>query len=128
MITTLNTGGSGYWSRAKKPVEVEKIEFHKYSGGTYGEARVWFSEDSWNVNEDGLIYTDRLWIKEFRSYLKNKGFSQAAIDNIGYSEQGMQGELYVSLDFGQVFFNELDPLFQFLNKASYKPDWEIIYV
>jgi hypothetical protein len=59
---------------------------------------IFFTKCSWNIMEYGLIYTDSQFIKEIREYLKSIGFDSEAVDDIDYSEQGMQGKLRVSCD------------------------------
>ena len=53
-----------------------------------------------NTIDDGLIYTDPLFLEEFKLLL-----AQESLDNsdISYSEQGMQGDDYVSFDVGYNF-------------------------
>ena len=76
---------------------------------------------------DGLIYSDPQWIKEFRLLLKAHGFSYAAAENVDYSEKGMQGVNYVSLDAGRTFIFECtEPLLKFLKKNK-KGIVEVIY-
>jgi hypothetical protein len=51
-----------------------------------------------------LIYTDKLWLREFKAGLRDTGLSIKATQNVGYSEQGMQGNDYVSMDVGPTFY------------------------
>lgn len=88
MIVKLHTDGKGYWSAKKKAVKITEIEVSK------NELRVYFDQSSWCVNDDGLIYTDRLFLKELIDYLKSHG-PHVKVD---YSEQGMQGDNFVSFD------------------------------
>ena len=67
----------------------------------FGELRVYFG-DSWDIYEEGLIYTDKLFIKELKEILVTMGFDDY---DVSYSEQGMQGKDYVSFDIGKNFFN-----------------------
>lgn len=106
--TELNTqtSGDGCWSRTKKTVKISKLEIAYLSldkSEFFGELRAYFKKKNWNVNEDGLIYTDKLWLDSFKSELKNLGFSDKALAALNYSEQGMQGEDYVSLDIADDF-------------------------
>ena len=101
-----NTSGTGYWSGAEKAVTIVDI---KLGGGTqwegeadiFGELRVYFDIDTWDVETDGLIYTDRLFIKQLQKFLTAHGLPG---DDVCYSEQGMQGDDYVSLDAGTEFY------------------------
>ncbi len=98
---TLNTDGKGYWSDKAKPVNTLRIEVPYINDEKdFGELRVYFDTKSWNVKKHGLIYTDGLFIKELREQLNLIGFPGKAAE---YSEQGMQGDDYVSLDVGKKF-------------------------
>jgi hypothetical protein len=44
---------------------------------------------------------------ELRVYLQTVGFTEAEAKDVSYSEQGMQGDSYVSCDVGAVFINGL---------------------
>lgn len=98
---TLNTDGKGYWSNKAKPVKTLRIDVPYINDEeNFGELRVYFDTKSWNVKKHGLIYTDRLFEKELREQLDLVGFPGKDVD---YSEQGMQGDDYVSLDVGKKF-------------------------
>jgi hypothetical protein len=95
------TDGTGYWSEARKTVKVTELRVPYINDEQdFGELRVYFDPTTWDVNEDGLIYTDRRFLKELREKLNDIGFPG---DDVDYSEQGMQGEKYVSLDVGKDF-------------------------
>ena len=95
------TSGDGYWSDVAKEVDIEDMRIAYVSDeDDFGELRVYFNTMTWNVYKDGLIYTDRLFLRLLRSYLNSKGLKGADVD---YSEQGMQGDNFVSLDVGEAF-------------------------
>lgn len=97
----LNTNGSGLWSSEVRKVQITKMDLgYIYEDGS-GELRVFFTRKSWNIDRDGLIYTDDRFLRELRKYLKSQGLPGQDVD---YSEQGMQGVNYVSLDAGKKFF------------------------
>lgn len=99
-----NTSGDGFWSREKKSVILKNMKIDEIcDDDKYGELCVYFDSDSWNTEKDGLIYTDRLFISEFRTILQNLGFSKEESNNANYSEQGMQGDNFVSMDVGEKF-------------------------
>ena len=50
--------------------------------------------------QHGLIYTDAQFKRELRSFLETQGLDAT---DVSYSEQGMQGDNYVSLDVGDKF-------------------------
>ena len=100
---TLNTNGKGYWSRNATAVEVTGLQL-AYTNDEldFGELRVRFTAASWDVNKDGLIYTDELFEAELKELLTSMGFDAS---DVSYSEQGMQGDTYVSCDVGECFIN-----------------------
>lgn len=110
--TTLNTHGNGWWSCEKRKITHSKAAINYYGNDndlsklTYAELRVFFSKKDWDVKKHGLIYTDRAWLRELKAYLKSVGFTNKAANDVDYSEQGMQGDNYVSLDIGKPFLKE----------------------
>ena len=97
------TGGDGYWSDVSKTVQVTEIEIaYVNDAKNFGELRVFFDTDSWNVEQDGLIYTDEQFLSHLRVLLTLIGLEG---EDVTYSEQGMQGDNYVSLDVGEEFLN-----------------------
>ena len=110
------TDGRGYWSTvARKSIRIDRVAIASVSDdGEYGELRAYFDESEWNVESDGLIYSDQAWMKSFRSCMATLGFSVQALAAISYTEQGMQGTEYVSLDVGQDFLLECTPLYRFI--------------
>jgi hypothetical protein len=108
VFTTLHTNGGGYWSNKATAVDVEGLRLgYINEERTFGELCVQFADYSWDVNTDGLIYTDKLFMQELRVYLQTLGFTEAEANDVHYSEQGMQGEDYVSCDVGADFINGL---------------------
>ena len=116
--TTLHTNGLGYWSNIAKAVDITALDLLYISEDKdFGELCVHFAVDDfpsncWDVSTMGLIYTDKQFKRELREYLVSLGFTQAEADDVEYSEQGMQGDSYVSCDVGAVFINglaRLDP-------------------
>jgi hypothetical protein len=105
------TGGNGLWSDEERKVKVLEASIRGFqvkckNHEEFAELRVRFNTKSWNTNKYGLIYTDRLWLREFRNLLLKKGFSSKAVKDVDYSEQGMQGDNYVSMDVGKHFLKE----------------------
>jgi hypothetical protein len=97
----LKTSGDGYWSRVVKDVQLTGIDLGYINDEEdFGELRVYFDTETWNTDTDGLIYTDRLFLDLLGGELLAAGLN--SID-VSYSEQGMQGDNYVSLDVGPVF-------------------------
>ena len=114
--TTLHTNGNGLWSNVATAVDITKLDLQYISNERdFGELCVHFATDElgcncWDVNTNGLIYTDKLFMQELRAYLQTIGFSEAEANDVSYSEQGMQGDSYVSCDVGLDFINGLTRL------------------
>ena len=112
---TAHTNGKGQWSEDAREVLISELKIG-YSSLSYypedpfhGELRAYFEPSgftpgSWNTDGYGLIYTDKLWMREFKRGLLAAGFSVLAARDVGYSEQGMQGTNYVSMDVGPKFY------------------------
>lgn len=97
-----NTAGDGYWSNVSKDVEVTDMKLGYVSDEQdFGELRVYFDTATWNVNTDGLIYTDSKFKQDLMQFVKQQGL----VVDLCYSEQGMQGDNYVSLDVGAEFLD-----------------------
>jgi hypothetical protein len=113
VFTTLHTNGRGYWSNKVKAVDVTKLDLQYCTAEKdFGELCVHFTKASWDVSVDGLIYTDKLFMQELRAYLVQLGFTDTEANDVSYSEQGMQEDIYVSCDVGAVFIAglmRLDP-------------------
>ena len=106
---TLHTNGRGYWSTTAKAVDVEALDLQYITNDKdFGELCIHFATDElgancWDTATDGLIYTDKLFMSELRTYLQTVGFTEAEANDVSYSEQGMQSDNYVSCDVGAVF-------------------------
>ena len=95
-----STDGTGYWSRTVKTVEIVDMRLgYVADDKEFGELRVYFNTDTWDVNTDGLIYTDKQFYADLQAFIKQQGL----VVDLCYSEQGMQGDDYVSLDVGAEF-------------------------
>lgn len=102
--TTLNTDGSGFWSERTAAVAVTGLELaYVAEDNELGELLVYFDNRSWNTRDDGLIYTDQRFQRELLTWLDSIGLTG---DTVSYSEQGMQGDNYVSLDVGRFFIEQ----------------------
>jgi hypothetical protein len=102
MKVMFNTAGDGYWSNVSKAVEVTDMKLGYVSDeGDFGELCVYFNTDTWNVDTDGLIYTDTQFKQDLMQFVAEQGL----VVDLCYSEQGMQGDNYVSLDVGKEFLD-----------------------
>jgi hypothetical protein len=104
----LNTDGKGLWSSKSKSVQITNLSLSistiedDDNRKLFGELCVYFDLASWDTDQDGLIYTDAKFINELNNFLKSQGFTE----EVYYSEQGMQGDDYVSLDADNKFCEE----------------------
>lgn len=119
----LGTNGLGLWTNFEQTVWVTRVQLAYVNDendfGDFGELRAYFDTKTWSVNETGLIYTDPLWIDEFRGLMRSLGFTRKACEDISYSEQGMQGDDFVSMDVGEDFMREAEPMYRFtINKEA----------
>ena len=107
--------GRGLWSATEKFVTVNRVRVaYLDDDGDFGELRAYFDPAEWDTDKDGLIYTDPAWIESFINCMATLGFSEAALQDIDYSEQGMQGGNYVSMDVGADFVRECEALHRFV--------------
>lgn len=104
-MLTLHTNGHGLWSNKATGVGIVEIELFWYNEGI-PELRVYFDTDSWDVKQDGLIYTDPLFETELQEFLHDCGFED--VKSVNGSEQGMRGRDYVSLDTSDAFAESYD--------------------
>jgi hypothetical protein len=103
------TSGGGYWSNIVKNVRIVDMRLGYINDERdFGELRVYFNTQDWDVNKDGLIYTDKGFETDLRNFLTMQGLDNLDVD---YSEQGMQGDNYVSLDVGKAFLDAWDAKF-----------------
>jgi hypothetical protein len=115
VIWQTHTGDvNGLWSNAAKAVTIVEVWLSSVNDeGNFGELCARFDTKTWNCDQDGLIYTDGIWINEFRALMRSLGFTRNAVNDISYSEQGMQGYNYVSMDVGADFLREVEPMYRF---------------
>jgi len=109
------TNGTGYWSGAEKFVTINRIRLaYLDEEDGFGELRAYFDSADWDVPTEGLIYTDKGWMKSFKACMATLGFSDRALDDLDYSEQGMQTREYVSMDVGGDFTRECEAMYRFV--------------
>jgi hypothetical protein len=114
------TNGRGLWSATEKFVSINRVRLAYLDDELdFGELRAYFDPREWDTDNDGLIYTDKAWMQGFRECMKTLGFSDAALEDISYSEAGMQGDNYVSMDVSGAFIRECEALHRFvINKQA----------
>ena len=93
---TCRVTGDGYWGAGECTV-TGQLRFKTYEpdDNTTGFAEARFYLDDWDADEQGLIYSDSLFIQDLQDGLNRLGIAGRGID---YSESGMQGDDYVSMD------------------------------
>lgn len=130
MIGICRTNGTGYWSTQIRDVTITKlildIAEQSTSSADHGELCAVYDLNTWNPPEHGLIYTDKQWLDQFKAILRRNGFSRDAVDAVDYSEHGMQGKDYVSMDVGRAFIAECDRLLNFVNNQQIDLEIEIV--
>jgi hypothetical protein len=110
-----HTNGRGYWSTVSGCVKINRVRLAYLDDELdFGELRAYFDRAEWDTDKDGLIYTDSAWMQSFRNCMATLGFSEAALQDIDYSEAGMQGANYVSMDVGGNFVRECEALHRFV--------------
>lgn len=102
------TKGNGYWSNVVAEVEIVdmRLPWVDEDEREFGELCVYFNTAHWDVKRDGLIYTDTQFKTDLNAFLAQHGLP--AVD---YSEQGMQGDDYVSCDVDKAFIKAWDAKF-----------------
>lgn len=97
------TSGDGLWSDLIHNVRITDMQLgYVNDEQDFGELRVYFNTQDWDVSKDGLIYTDKGFMTDLQEFLHTQGLADFDVD---YSEQGMQGDDYVSLDVGEPFLS-----------------------
>ena len=93
------TCGDGYWSTVAKDVFVESINMYISADEEEGDGdlQAYFTEETWN-DSYGLIYTDSEFLHCVHTALFLACISTEVVEDVCYSEQGMQGDDYVSMD------------------------------
>jgi len=101
------TCGDGYWSKVIRKVFVNSITMYVSTVNDGDEDEEYYNDGdlavnydsfTWENEIDGLIYTDSAFIAQVREYLIAQGFNADAVNDIDYSEQGMQDDERVSCD------------------------------
>lgn len=62
---------------------------------------VYFDKKTWDVEKDGYVYSDMGFLKELKASLIGQGLPKDATEKLTYTEAGMQGDNWISLEFGR---------------------------
>lgn len=98
---------TGLWYEWKDtPVVLTgKIGFQKGHDPAWGGSlKFHINKDEWNVETEGLIYTDDRFEQDVKNALKANGFENC--DDLSYSEAGLQCNDYVDFDISLDLQNE----------------------
>ena len=108
VVINAKTNGLGYWSEKVETITVVELTSDYINDEqNYMSLQARFLTDNWNVDKDGLIYTDENFIKDFKKGLvEHYGFSKEAVKFLFYSEQGAQGDDYVDFEASKQFVTE----------------------
>jgi hypothetical protein len=99
--TAIAANGKGLWSNTATSVYCTVAELAYCTPECdFGELRVYYDTDTWAVNTQGLVYTDPGFLKNLKGLLTSEGIN---VEDLGYSEAGMQDDDYVSFDVGAEF-------------------------
>lgn len=97
-VTAFGKTGKGLWGQNDEPktFKIDKVVLHYLDDeNPVGTIDVFLQ--GYKAKNDGLIYTDKTFIKSFKDLLKEKGFF-SKFKYVEYSEQGMQGTNFVNMD------------------------------
>ena len=122
-ITTLYVSGDGEYCKSYKSVRIvdmnifamindNKADECEYEGVV---VEVKFDSRDWKIEDDGLIYTDSGFLSDLQLFFESKGVDASALE---YTEHGMQGEEWVSLEADEAFFRTAI--------ANLPPEWVTI--
>lgn len=105
--STILVKGNEEWSLAQEvSVRVCTLEMKYSSGNNWGSFDVTFTNDTWDVSTMGLIYGDSRFLRGLKNRLIDLGFSLDAVEDLTYSEVGLQSDNSVNLDGGSKFLQE----------------------
>jgi hypothetical protein len=108
------TTSGGWWHNVEgRKVKILALKTDEYSLNAY------FSRDTWDVREDGLLYTDDAVQTQIEDYLIAQGMDEKIVrgknekgqHNFSDSEQGLQGSRYINFDIREVFRDEFKRVF-----------------
>ena len=105
-LADIMTNGSGFYSERVAAVRVTHLQVPYNAENKFGELCVYFDNQTWDTERDGLIYTDVKWLKELRLQLESAGYDSRDVSyplSPGAVGACMQGDNYVSLDVGKKF-------------------------
>ena len=105
---TATTNGKGWWNDVIRKARITQIEIESITDDNADQIdfrdktqtpaamiiRVYFNPKDWNTEKHGLIYRDKNWLAEFGKGLLKVGLPS---EGLYYTEQGMQGDDYVSM-------------------------------
>lgn len=118
------TDGKGLYSKSVKTIQIIEIKINYIDDNEpFGELLAKLNKKDWNYEKDNVPYTDETWLETFKKGMIKIGFSEQAVNDISYSEAGMQHNDCVSMDVGKDFLT--DPACLPLLKES---DWSFEHI
>ena len=100
----ISTGGDGLCTKKIKPVLLKgcylsiTIYYNNNIFRMSGTLRIEFDRDTWNVENDNYIYTDKTFLKTLNEYLIKNGLSE-----VDYTEKGIHGWSDICFDVDMKF-------------------------
>ena len=91
----IHTDGNGEWSTTRAAIQIIAVEITDTEDGHF-IVNVAFNKDHWDVSSDGLIYTDARALTELKDVLAD--YVDHDLNNLEYTEAGMQGKDFISLE------------------------------
>ena len=97
-VTAFGKTSKGLWGQSDEPktFKIEKVVLH-YLDDEEPVGTIDVHLQGYKAKDNGLIYTDKAFMKSFKDLLKQKGFF-SKLKYVEYSEQGMQGATFVNMD------------------------------
>ncbi|MGG5823893.1 hypothetical protein [Falsiroseomonas sp. HW251] len=87
------TGGDGLYSAVRADVRIESVDIYVSleDDPDDGDLGVNYAPTTFDECKSGLIYTDQTFLADLQAWLRSRGFDEAAVADIEFSEHGMQG-------------------------------------
>ncbi len=136
-IYTCTDGKGPNTDENARTVLISKIDFG-YQSTTFfpddpfkGELRAHFDPlgfvpGSWNVEGYGHIHSDKSWLRSFKAGLRDLGISIKGAQDVKYAELDRQGESYVTLDVGPVFYASFKRVAKKMKDEAYENSFTLL--
>jgi len=81
-------------------INITALSVRSYTNSNYGELKAYFDTESWDYSSDGYIYGEQEFLDALCEHMSAMNLDVGSVD---YSEAGMQGSNYVSMDVDSLF-------------------------